>query len=286
MNTLIIFTEDKIGQALKAGRIRNPFEKDMFGGSKLNVIPKTNPRHQQGTPSSGDVVGAAYESFEWTIKDNIATFARECLKNEPKRPKPQDIVELQIVFVFHQSQVPEIEAMVTALTDLPLFSAWANVTDGQGYMLRVKNVVLMSCESGAHKGTNRDPLLIDYLTRAAALQNAARLGLATEVKPPPSNPREYFPYPVVLSFTTGDPVTGGLVLDPNHAKFVSTPEWGLTRDGQIAPFGDPDKEVPAAGSVYRLNPDGSYSKLDVPTNGTVDVLRDPGLSQGNWQPAP
>ena len=256
------------------------FSPNPLGTPEVNVPVDTIPPGG-APPLPGGMGPTTPAKGAGSMKDgiiaSIISFATTLLQDEPYRlPRPRDLVQFRIIFIFHQTSAEVARAITDALTSMPMNVNWTTLPDVHGRAVQVTEVWYLSCESGAEV-TAKDPRLVDYVGQSAMMRVAAQAGLRTEKKPPPSNPREFFSPPNVFEFSTGDPVTGSVRLNPNRVSFVTTPNWEVTDQGTIQQIPHtPDPENPSAGTIYNWGAPGTApTTTTVPINGVVNILAQP-----------
>lgn len=274
MDTLILVQDEaKLNKMVKEQPPQQP--PGVPATDKLTVLAMGDPAAAAALGDTASLLGSTY--LTTGIVNKIVSFADAVLANEATKPHPRDVAEFQILLLFHQTDAHMANAITRALEHIPSNKRWLRLPYKHNRSLRVTRVWIVSCESGADAVT-RDPRLVKYIQQAKAMRTAARTGLTTEKTPPPSNPKEFWPAPTVYTFSTGDPVTGGLKLHPNHVSFVKTPDWHINDKGEIEPTpgGNPDKEEPAAGKVIKYdNGDAPSAVGDLPQGSEMDVLKQP-----------
>lgn len=270
MNTLVLIQKPKGPDPVK-DTITNPAGLLVKETMEVYSDGSAAANAALGGPGAG-ALGVAYAD---RIKGKIIRFGDRCLADEAKQPpaRQHDVVEFQIVIMFHQTSALMAHTITRALWSVWPDPEWRNLPYKHVRALRVARCFLLSCESAADRVAT-DGRLIKYIEQALNMRCAAAMGLMSEKTPPPSVPKEFW-HPYIFTFSTGDIVTGGLKLHPNATAFVKTPDWEIGPGNEIRPRpgGNKDLEVPAAGKMYIYDGLDYKSDADVPAGTTVDLLR-------------
>ena len=188
------------------------------------------------------------------------------------------LAEMTVMFIFHQTSKPAVRSIMGALRLLTP-DALDGLAAARNTDLSVPQVVLLSCESAADKVVTAPvpPVLQPWVDQARNMRNACFRGFRIRKV---QGPGEYLP--VVVTFSTGNAVTGGIVLDPWNAKFISL-NGAFTPDGDweynTGANGQPDKtQTPSGGMVHGDKPGATPSTTTVPVGQAVPPLL-PDLTQ-------
>lgn len=212
----------------------------------------------------------------------IVRFADTELRNQL-----EDRVTLRVVFMFHQTHLKTVKVILRAMRQLPNEPRWRALPFVHVKHLQVTPVVLLSCESGMDKTfqpgpdppTRREQALRRYALQARAMRVAIGAGLLTPMAPPPGQPPRYYD-PEVITFSTGDSDTGGIVLDPFQARFKRLPgrfrEDGSWSYDPTPPGQDQDAfraGEDTAGTAYSdFVHQGSSDSNDVPEGAAMPII--------------
>ena len=269
MHTLIILENDyKIRGADPAlGREQN-FEYGLGG----RVRYRLGISHVHHPPAGLDAFkfGKAYLASAQRIRRTIIDFA-DAISGPP--PPPVDVVEFQLILIFHQTSQRIARTITRALEGLPQNQRWLNLPYQKIKAIRIRRVWLVSCESGIDQNPGISPL--PFIDQASQMRIAAARGCTTERTPPPSDPAEYWK-PSVYTFSTGDSASGGLIVNPRRVSFVRLP-WENDGQGGIRPINPPPAgghDVPTAGKVYKYDGEDLVEERTIPADGYVDLLAD------------
>jgi len=253
MNTIIIAqNEPKIKKTL--AQYREPGLRDIRVGGKrlkrklrIEYTPEILGGISLGSP---DKIVAAIVQFA----DQLATVVQE------------DRIEFQVIFIFHQTTKRTAERIILALADLNKNKGWRNLPYKHTKHIRVPQVVLLSCESATDEVNKNpyEPRLLKYDTQAYVMRMLADRAFKTPMAPPPQTPPGVYA-PAVITFSTGNPVTGGLVLDPFRIAFRKL-HYHLDKNGNFV-------EDPRPPGVS----EEEWHKGD-PSGGTVHVYHNGKLS--------
>jgi len=167
------------------------------------------------------------------------------------------LAEMRVEFIFHQTSHAAVSAIMGALKLLTP-DALDGLAQAAGQDFSVRDVVLLSCESGTDKtvAAPAPPQFLPWVNQARDMREACFEAFTIRRV----NGGGQF-VPDVITFSTGNPETGGIVLDPWNAKFVSlrghfnaNGGWDYDLDAN----GQPDKSAtPSGGTVYYDRPNGN-----------------------------
>jgi hypothetical protein len=272
MNTLII-AEREAGIHGMLGDPRSPIEiPQPLPPVKytLQTWDEVEPEAQAVAGPQSSVGTAATDSADRT-KRRIIEFGAYCLANGIRF----DVVNMQIVFIFHRSHRKVARTIIKAIRLLNGDAAWRALPNRYGRALRVKRVALLSCESGIEMNP-ADRVYTTFVHQSHDLRIASAAAFRLEKKPPPSVPPEYWD-PFIYTFTTGDFLTGGTKLHPNRVSFVRCPNNQLEGQGADAHMGtkpgQPDIEQPSGGTIHKYEGANYVEGRDVPAGTEYDWLR-------------
>lgn len=185
--------------------------------------------------------------------------------------------EMQVMFVFHQTSSKAVRGIMGALQMLApdVLDALAASNNKD---LIVPQVVLLSCESGMDKTTPNPvpPGWQKWVDQARNMREACFQ--AFTIRSPTSN-ADYPPR--VITFSTGDPETGGVGLHPwqarffaLHGSFAADGNWDYDLDAN----GDPDHSMdPSGGTVFADLPPGAGAATthDIASGAAIPPLLPP-----------
>lgn len=231
MNTLIIMQNAQDIRGIK--RLRVPHIEDIRLGKKklrykLAILHLS--QHPVKKTYGGLLLGSAAR-----IVRSITLFA-DALASW----WPDDMVEFQVIFIYHQTSRKVIRKIEKALRWLPGYQPWQQIPFRRVKHIRVSCVWMLSCESAADQVT-QDARLFRYIAEASVLRSRAQKAFITPQAPPPTNPPSVY-HPIVVTFSTGDPVTGGLVLDPEAVQFLKL-RYQLVQKGYYGKTGTPKWDI-------------------------------------------
>ena len=241
MNTIIIYQKDeKVSQRLAAHGVDLsgavvPMQgfQVMAAGMTVTESPK------------GPVFGDAYEIYK-----PIVTFCEATLA-----AVQDDVVEVQVIFMFHQTNKTVADNIINGCHLIEWTHRLQELADDANKHLKVVNVVMLSCESGADAVVPppyRNGLRA-AIAQARNMRNVAKAAFKTKIAPPYPSQGTYFP--TIVTYSTGDADRGGVVLDPFHVSFTDL-------DGSFDETGnwhwnDPDNHdsdgVPTGGTIHSDN---------------------------------
>jgi len=160
------------------------------------------------------------------------------------------LAEMRVIFMFHQTNKSTVDAIMAALDMLG-----ADILDSMAQAaqkdLKVRDCILLSCESASDK-TAPNPVpdkMKKWVNQARDMRTKAIKAFTVKKV---SGPGEY--YPQIVTFSTGNPETGGVVLNPWKTAFIRlnghfTPGGGWEYDTDAN--GQPDKtQTPSSGKIY------------------------------------
>lgn len=158
--------------------------------------------------------------------------------------------EMNVIFIFHQTSRAAVNAIRGALRQL-LPDLLDSMAAKAGKDLWVKQVSLLSCESAADKvvAPPLPPVMRPWVAQAVEMRTMALQAFSIRKV---SGPGEFIP--VVVTFSTGNVETGGVVLNPFAVEFRSlrghfNPDG--TWDYDLDANGQPDEtQDPSGGTVY------------------------------------
>ncbi|MSO89388.1 MAG: hypothetical protein EXQ89_05425 [Rhodospirillaceae bacterium] len=286
MHTLIVLQNDKkVKQRLpREGRLE-------FGIAGSPITYKLQV-HTAGTPAAitalgglSGALGAAYLDSANRMRRTIVAFADWI--SQP--PHTVDVVEFQVIFIFHQMTGGTAKDITRALGTLDGDADWRNLPDRNHVGIRVRRCWLLSCESGTDQAAADDPNLAGnpalmrslrrWIDQAQSMRLAAA-AFTTEQKPPPANPKQYW-LPFIYTFSSGDPVTGSTVLFPERVSFRRLP-YTITPNGDFEKIPKPaggtqtDEEyengTSTAGKIYKYEGATKVDERIVPANAEANVL--------------
>jgi hypothetical protein len=202
---------------------------------------------------------------------------------------PDDIVEFQVIFIYHQTSQKVIRKIERALRGLPTYRLWRQIPFKRIKHIRVPCVWMLSCESATDQVT-QDARILRYIGQASLLRSLAQEAFITPQAPPPTKPPSVY-HPTVVTFSTGDPVTGGLVLNPEKVKFKELP-YRLVQKGYYGKTGFPkwDLELipydknsgmtkeqwkegkPVKGTLYKHKKGEPTGKEELDKNRIINIL--------------
>jgi len=167
------------------------------------------------------------------------------------------LAEMRVEFIFHQTSQAAVRSIMGAL-QLLTPDALDGLAQSFGKDLHVRDVVLFSCESATDKTAPvpTPAALLPWVNQARAMRQACFKAFSIRRV---NGGGEF--QPDVITFSTGNAVTGGIVLDPWNASFVSLRGHFNANGGwdyELDANGQPDKTAtPTNGTVYYDRPDGS-----------------------------
>jgi len=171
-----------------------------------------------------------------------------------------DVVEVQTIFIFHQTNKTVARNIINACTWIKVSNILWELAEAAVKALSVKKVILLSCESASDKVTN-PPIrqgLKAAIEQAQDHRSVIASAFKTKIAPPLPSGGTFFPS--IVTFSTGDPDRGGVVLDPFHLKFIDL-DGEFDENGNWH-YNDPDNQDPdgeaTAGTIYEDN-EGSGS---------------------------
>lgn len=203
--------------------------------------------------------GANIDAF--LILGTILTVAADALQ------KAERAADMRVIFIFHQTSRETVNGIMRALRMLTP-DVLDSLAQQAGKTLTVGNVVLLSCESGTDKAVPNPvpPELVPWVDQAhnmrvAALQ-AFTVGQAL---------------PLVITFSTGNAVTGAITLNPFAAEFRAlrghfNPDG--TWDYDLDANGQPDHtQTPSTGNLYAdTGQPGGESTQAIPAGVQVNLM--------------
>ncbi|MGQ0648150.1 MAG: hypothetical protein ACT4P7_11305 [Gemmatimonadaceae bacterium] len=285
MHTLIIMQNDA-----KVRRLLPREDNIEFGipGSpiryRLQIFAPDTPAATAALGGTGGALGATFLDSANRIKRKIIAFA-DSISNPPITV---DVVEFQVIFLFHQTSRGTARAITRGLNLLDADPQWRNLPERKRIGIRVRRSWLLSCESGTDQAVadtpNIDPALArklqQWVQQARDMRIAAAVAFTTEQKPPPSDPKRYW-VPFIYTFSTGDPVTGGITLDPQRVGFRVTP-YTIDDNGNFQKIPKPagstqsddqyEAGTPTVGKVYKYEGQTKVDEKSIVLNSTVNIL--------------
>jgi hypothetical protein len=182
---------------------------------------------------------------------------------------------MHVMFIFHQTSLPAVKSIMGALALLTP-DALDDLARSLGKDLHVEQVVLLSCESGVDKVVPLPvPPELDRWVRQAGDMRAACFRAFTIKRVHGAGQL----FPTVVTFSTGNAVTGGVVLDPWNSRFVAlhghfdaNGDWEYDRN----PDGSANKSTDeSAGTVYADSPGSAPSATAIPAGQAIPPLLPP-----------
>ena len=285
MHTLVIMQNDKkIKQLLpREGRVQFGIP-GQPGTYNLQTFVAGTPATVAALGGLAGTLGTSYLDSANRIRRTIIDFA-EFLTNPPITA---DIVEFQIIFIFHQTSQGTARDITRALTQLDGDAKWRDLPDRKHVGVRVPNCWLLSCESGTDQAVADNPNLApalaqalkQWVAQARSMRLAAAAGLTTEQKPPPANPKQYWT-PFIYTFSSGDPVTGGTTLNPQKVSFRTLP-YTILPDGHFEKIPKPagstqtddeyENGTPTNGKVYKYEGTRKVDERIIPAGAEANIL--------------
>jgi hypothetical protein len=264
MDTIIIAENDSEIKGVPA--IREP------GMHEIKVNGE-RPKYTLGvayTPPNdpvGEWFGAILEASPGQISEAIIMFAGALADT-----KPDDLIEFQIIFVFHQTSSDVVARIMEAMRMVQQDQRWQTVNLHFNKHVKVARVWLMSCESGGDYFFV-PALLRRYAAQAADMRNLAMRAFVKDATPPPNTPPTKY-YPQVITLSTGNIVDGLTVLNPERVEFRKG-NWYVLPNGEYwqppPPPGVSEEDwhfgQPSGGYIMsaQLNNDGHTSSVGVQT---------------------
>lgn len=165
-----------------------------------------------------------------------------------------DLVEIQIIFMFHQTKKYAVLAILATMADVRVKDLFRRLAEQHVKQLRITSIVLLSCESATDKVLTQ-PIrdgLERYVAQAQLMRSEATDAFKTLQGPPyPVSGPPGINYPSVVTFSTGNVDRGGIIMNPFAAKFVDL-------DGHVDPDGN-----------WVLDDPNTYNPEGTPTSGTI-----------------
>jgi hypothetical protein len=237
MNTLIIFQADEnVSNRLTSHGLDLSGNVSQMHGFQVMAFEMAVTRSPKG-PIFGDAHG---------IYRAIVKFCDETLA-----AVHDDVVEVQIVFMFHQTNSTAARNIVNGCRLIEWTRVLQDLADRANKHLKVVNVVLLSCESAADLVV-QPPVWRGHraaVDQAQDMRNAAKAAFRTRMAPPYPSQGTY--HPTIVTYSTGDVDRGGVVLDPFHVSFTDL-------DGRFDEHGD-----------WQWNDPDNHDSDGVPTSGTI-----------------
>ncbi len=267
MNTLIIAQKkDDIVNHMR--QYRDLFTDDLrMNGKRLKYKIQMDYTHSYVQP---DFAGAALSGSPNLIVSNIVAFAEVIAK------QPLDVIEFQVIFMYHQTASKVIKRLINALRLLDKDTRWRTLQDRYNKPVLVKRAVMLSCES-ALDITNTppynayNPLLREYGLNSYLMRRFMGQAFHFEF------PLIQHDFPSVISFSTGNPIRGTVVLDPFIFTFRDG-AWIIDANGNYQPEpGASDAEVhqgvPTSGKIFTYNWKGeAIATQDIGAGQSVNLI--------------
>lgn len=241
------------------GRIRHPLRVDVI-------------QTPAGDPAQ---LGAMLAGSAAQIVRGVLTFADGVLTRATS-----DIGQFRVIFMFHQTSANVVRALNDAFQQLDGHPTWERLAVKHTRHLRVKRVWLMSCESATDLALPPNPsaALQQYAAQAGRMRSLAAAAFRTRQTPPPPTPMAFY-HPFVHTLSTGDPVTGGIVLDPANVTFRRLPGHFDANGGWVwdpTPAGQSDDAFhqgqPAGGTLYTHEDGRLIESTPIPAGGGLAPL--------------
>jgi len=202
--------------------------------------------------STGSPKGEWYDRLP--IWSAIMSTARHALQTQDR------LARMHIIFMFHQTSQAAVKSIMGALKLLTP-DALDGLAQSLSKNLHVEQVVLLSCESAADKTAPQPvpPAMVRWVNQARDMRNACFEAFTIRH----INGGIQFT-PVVATFSTGNIETGGVVLNPWSAKFISlrghfdaNGDWDYDLDAN----GNPDKtQTDSGGTLFADTVQGSATQ--------------------------
>ena len=252
MNTLIIFQTDSNVQTLLDGhQLPKPDEGvEQVPGHGFHVM--TAEMTVKKSPK-GPSIGNAQEIYAAIVK-----FCKSVLEDVQN-----DLVEVQLIFIFHQTNKTIARNIINACAWVKASNILWELAKDANKALSVKKITLLSCESGTDKVV-KPPYrkgLKPAIEQATGMRSIIASAFKTKLAPP--LPSGGTLYPSVVTFSTGNPDRGGIVMDPFHVEFRDL-DGEFDENGAWS-YNDPDNHDPegtdSKGTIYDDN-EGSGSNTE------------------------
>lgn len=188
------------------------------------------------------------------IVKRIIEFAEHLATHE------EEFIRFNVLFMYHQSGEQSIRIFTRAMKLLDHHSHWRSMPRRTGKMVLVDRIVLMSCESAINFVDDPPKLALQrYHQEARQLRTSAAKAFHFDYEHFSNN------HPHTWSFSTGDPIRGGIIMNPFEVSFRDL-AYQLSPEGVIKKIpGRPPEEygpgVPIEGTIHiydyqdnRLNP--------------------------------
>jgi hypothetical protein len=243
MHYVIIWQDDP--------EIRPIFKPLMDRGAGSRVLAAGGHHvHLCRMPLRGHPKGAWYDPQK--IAYSIMATAVHALKMPAEGP-----AQMEVMFVFHQTSRAAVHAIMRAL-GLLVPERLDKLARSHNRDLQVTPVTILSCESGTDK-TTPVPVPAGYqpwVDQSANMRDACFTAFRIRGV---TTPGEYIP--LVVTFSTGNPATGAISINPWGVKFQSLNgyfaadgSWHYNNDAN----GRPDHTATdTAGNVYSDYPPGT-----------------------------
>lgn len=197
----------------------------------------------------------------------IAGFANNLLGS-----LPLDLVTFQVVFIFHQITGDGVKGVMDTIRMVRDTRILPSLTQKHRKRLDVAIVNLLSCESATDKSAVSpvEPVLQPLVDQAQRMRALACKAFIIPKSPPPE-PGDY--HPRVVTYTTGDPETGGIVLNPFVVSFRRLP--GHFNDQGVWVYDNPNGTdhagVPTGGTIH-TSFEGKETSQDIGAGHCINIM--------------
>lgn len=186
----------------------------------------------------------------------------------------EDVVAIQVIYMFHQSSGKAVRTIMRSMRRVRSDPDWQRLPFKHNKHLSVSAVVLLSCESATDKVAPNPvpPHLQRFVTQARLMRSVAGRSFQTPRSPPPITPPGIYD-PQVITFSTGNAETGGVVLNPFNVQFRELAGHFDANGGWV--WDDPNNHsgVPTSGTMYSdFVGSGSSSTTDVPSGQGANLM--------------